>query len=395
VFGLGYALSAMIFSGMLYLPPHPLATGGFFYIYPRGPGPSWNYPAILAGGPYFQLDLPFLSAILMVLTAAGVGLGMALAVFLGVRLLRDRRDGRVWPTAIGTSAGLTPAMIALVTLGACCSTTAAATAGISLAAQSSGTTTAVLLANAWYLGFFQVAVVYLALLAQEQLVGIYGVLLGWTIGETAVAGERPRPLGWAGAGSGMLRIVLAAAGITWSLTMLADWISTPPGRAGVSAWFGWIVQHQVPGLLAISVALFPAAVAAFWATHSETRRGRALRGALIAAGLALLTWMPAPVSRAGAAALGNELLGYWHLSAGWGAVSPPALGPLGLTLRWGFQFVLLGLLSISLGLWPEATLRPFLRSSAARVARPSNAADPGRTSADVVSGPTTSRATLR
>ncbi len=65
-----YALSAMIFGGMLYFPPTPLATAPFFYIYPSGPGPPWMYPAILAGSPYFQLDLPFLSAILMTLSAA-------------------------------------------------------------------------------------------------------------------------------------------------------------------------------------------------------------------------------------------------------------------------------------------------------------------------------------
>ena len=43
--------------------------------------------------------------------------------------------------------------------------------------------------------------------------------------------------------------------------------------------------------------------------------GLALRGSLTASGLALLTSMPVPVSRAGAAALGNELLGYWRFPA--------------------------------------------------------------------------------
>ncbi len=171
--GLGYAFGAMLYSGMLYIPLHRLSIPVFFYIEPSGPGASWTYPAILAGGPYFQVDLPILSAILMTLSAAGVGLGMALAVLLVVRLLRHRDTGPLGTTAVRSAVGLTPAMIAFVTLGACCSTTAAATAGISLAAHSGGGGATALFADTWYLGFVQVAVVYVALIAQEHLVRIY------------------------------------------------------------------------------------------------------------------------------------------------------------------------------------------------------------------------------
>jgi len=381
--GSAYALSAMIFGGMLYISLHPLPLAGFFYIYPTGPGPSWNYPAIWAGGPYFQLDLPILSTILMILSAAGVGLGMALAVLLTVRLIRQRKAELRWPSAVGSSIGLTPAMIALLTLGACCSTTAAATAGISLTAQSSGTSSAELLANAWYLGLFQVVVVYAALLAQEQLLRIYGPLLGWGTPDPPRPPARSttdRPLGWGGAGSGVLRVALAVAGLTWSLSMFAGWIATPPLRAQPAVWFGWIFQHQVPGMLAILVALFPAGVLAGWTRFSRGGWGLALRGSLTASGLALLTWMPVPVSRAGAAALGNELLGYWRFPASWGAVAPPALGPVGLSLRWAFQFALLGVVAVSMGISPEASLRPFLRSSAVAPGAPADGTARGRES---------------
>ncbi len=60
-------------------------------------------------------------------------------------------------------------MIALVTLGACCSTTAAATAGLGVIAQASGTSIDELLANNWYIGVFQILVLWIALIAQEQL----------------------------------------------------------------------------------------------------------------------------------------------------------------------------------------------------------------------------------
>jgi hypothetical protein len=173
--GLGYALGAMLYTGMIYVPHHPLNIPLFLYIEPTGPGASWTYPAILAGGPYFQVDLPMLSMVQMTLSAAGVGLGMSLSVLLVARLLRQRRSAPLGTTTARSALGLTPAMIAFVTLGACCSTSAAATAGIGLLAHSGGVGATALFANTWYLGFVQVAVVYVALIAQEQLVRIYDV----------------------------------------------------------------------------------------------------------------------------------------------------------------------------------------------------------------------------
>ncbi len=164
-----------------------------------------------------------------------------------------------------------------------------------------------------------------------------------------------------------------------SLAMVAEWTSTPPARAGLSLWFGWVVQHEIPGLLAVCVALFPAALMGLWAKYSGTRWGQALRGVLVVSGLSLVTWMPVPVGREGAAALGNELLGFGHFPPSWGAVAPPDLGAIGLALRWGFQFLLLGLLTILIGVWPEATLKPLTRSSAARarVSAPAPSPEPG------------------
>ena len=366
---LAYAFGAMVFGGMLYFPSHPLRTGWSFYIFPSGPGPSWAYPIVLVGSPYFQFGLPIISGILVTLSAAGVGLGMSLAVFLIIRLLRTPRAGSLQPTAVGAAAGLTPVMIALVTLGACCSTTAAATAGICLAAQASGTTAAAALANGWYLGVFQVAVIYVALIAQEQLLNGYGLLFESapresSTSETAVRAA-PRFDG-RGVLSATLRVALAVTGLTWSLSVLTDWSAFSPGSSLAAAWFGWAFQHLVPGALAVLVALFPAEVLAFWRRVPAGRRGLAIRGTLIGSGLALLTWMPVPLSGASAAALGNELLGFWGFPAGWGAVAPPALGLVALSLRWAFQFAVLGLVAIAMGISPETSLKPFLRSSAAR-----------------------------
>ena len=186
--GVAYALSAMLYSGMLYIPPHPLNIPLFFFVEPTGHGAPGNYPAILAGGPYFQVDLPMISTILMTLIAAGVGLGMGFAVLLVIRLLRDRGNGRLASTAARSAIGLTPAMVALVTLGACCSTTAAATAGLSLAIRWGGGAANALLANTWYLGAIQLSIVYVALLAQEHLVRVYDLFSRPSIG------ERPPPV---------------------------------------------------------------------------------------------------------------------------------------------------------------------------------------------------------
>jgi hypothetical protein len=177
-------------------------------------------------------------------------------------------------------------------------------------------------------------------------------------------------LGWRGAGSAVLRIALVAAGITWSLAMFTDWFTVSPAHASAAAWFGWVLQHQVPGILAVLVALFPAGTLAFWTRLARGWSRLATRGLLVTAGIALLTWMPAPLSGAGAVALGNELLGFWGFPSSWGAVSPPALGLLGLSLRWAFQFGLLGLVALGMGISPETTLRPLLRSSAVRLRAP-------------------------
>ena len=362
---LAYAFGAMVFGGMVYFPTHPLRTGWFFYIYPTGPGPSWAYPLILAGGPNFELGLPFISAVLVTLSAAGVGLGMALAVFLGVRLLRRRGAVPVRPGLVGSATGLTPALIALLTLGACCSTTAAATAGISLAAQASGTTPAEALAHGWYLGVFQVAVIYVALVAQEQLLRVYGWFFGGASPGSARSTERGTPArrGRREARA-VLRIVLVVAGLTWALSMLTDWFTISPGRASAATWLGWLLLHEVPGVLAVLVGVFPAETLGFWTRHPKGRGRSALRGALLVSGLALLTWMRPPLSGAGAAALGNELLGFGGFPAGWGAVVPPELGLVGLSLRWGFQFVLLGLVTVAIGVAPETTLRLWFWPSA-------------------------------
>jgi len=361
-----YAIVAMIVGGMLYIATSPFDLHWFFYVYPKGPGPTWSYPAIVAGCPYFFLDLPLLSGILMTLVSAGIGLGMALGILLGARLLRQRGYPKSGPATLGTAAGLTPAMIALVTLGACCSTTAAATAGIGLVAQSSGTSPAEALANAWYLGVFQVAVVYVALLAQEQLLRIYRFAVEpypSTASLTRIARSDARRVDRGSIVRGALRILLVAVGLTWLLSVLTLGFVGAGARPALPVEVGGLLQHAAPGLLAVVGGLFPERLVALWAGLRRKALSTGLRASIVVLGASLVAWIPPPWSGPGFCGFANELLGFAGFPPGWGAVTPPAIGSAGLIFRWSFQFLLLGLFAVAVGLSPEAAIKPLVRAS--------------------------------
>lgn len=369
--GLAYAVGTMVIGGMLYFSAQPLRTGWFFLVYPSGPGPSWTYPAILAGGPMFQVDVPLGMGILLTLAAAGIGLGMSLAVYLGVRLVRRNAAGLRGVGTGGAAVGLAPVMFALVTMGACCSTVTAATAGVSLAAQSTGSSPSAALANAWYLGVIQVVVVYVALVVQEQLLRNFGGELTAPRPKAARTAATPTTSRLSlGRASGLaLRVVLVVAGLTWALAIVSEEFTLP--RAHLTGWtvVGGLLQHVVPGLLAVLVALFPQDALRVWERHGKGAFGLLTRGTLLVAGVSVLTWVPPAVAQSGAGALGNELLAFWQFPASWGAVSPPIHDPGGLMLRWGFQFILLGALAIATGISPQRVLKFVIPPSIPSVPR--------------------------
>jgi hypothetical protein len=357
-----YALIAMIAGGMLQIFSPPAHLSSFWVILSSGT-PSWDYPALLTVNPYFILALPFLPTLFMVLTSAGVGLGMTVAVILSVSLLRQRKMSTARPAAIGTAAGLTPAMIALVTLGACCSTTAAATAGIGLTAQATGTTAGALLLNNWYLGVFQLVILYVALLAQEQLLTVYGSLVPSANLDPSAA-PTPPPLDRRFAAGAVLRVALLAAGVTWSLAMIGEWLTLNPGTASPATWAGWILQHQLIGFAAILAALVPLPTYRALLRAMSSASGKLLRILLVLAGVSLAIGLPPPVATAGLHGFVNEILGAVGVSSAWGGIS--AGMPLGaaLVVRWVAQYLLLGGFAIVLGLRPLAALRPILWSVA-------------------------------
>ncbi len=204
-FAVLYLLGSLLAGGMLTFFPLGGGTtieiltgsGGSGNVYTfltgSGAGPGWwNYPGLLVLAPWGVLSLPLFATIAMIVVAVGVGYGMAVAAVLLFRLFRPRREELARTKAVGAATGLTPAMISLVTLGSCCSTTAAATAGVGLIADATGTTVANLLLNNWVLGVAQMVIVWVALIGQELLLRVYGGLLG--VAPTAVAEpETPAP----------------------------------------------------------------------------------------------------------------------------------------------------------------------------------------------------------
>lgn len=356
-----YALIAMIVGGMLQITFPPSRAPAFLWLIPVRDGNWWSYPAFIAGGPYFLLAVPLLSSILMVLVATGIGLGMTAAVVVSVRSIRARRAAGTVPSMAGPLAGLTPALVALLTLGACCSTTAAATAGIELTAQASGTSSTTLLLNSWYLGLFQAVVVYAALIAQERLLVLFAPPTRAPTDPGSVPGRVASPSGGVGRTSPpgrtvLTRALLLGAGLAWSLSAFTVFFSpVPTGHLAVAA-FIFLVQHQLPAGAAVLCALFPSEILAWFQRRASPGPKYIARIALLVSGGALLTWMPLPWSAEGAGGLVNKLLSLAAPGA-LGAATSTGADLLGLILRWGFEAGFLGAFGLAAALLPSRTFR--------------------------------------
>ncbi len=345
-----YALGSMVVGGMLVFAN---LSGGYQVLLILGNGlgtQPWNYPGLLILAPWGFVELPFFATLSMIVVSVGVGIGMAIAVLLGVALVRSRRASVRRPASVSSVAGLTPAMIALVTLGACCSTTAAATAGVGLVAQVSGSSTGNLLLNSWVLGAFQMVIVWVALLAQEVVLRVYGGILGLSGGAEEEAIYVPPRVDRRFAISALVRTALLVGGITWSLTMLVEWTATDPIHASAALWFRWIVIHQLPSFLAIFAALFPKGTADFVRRQTASPGPWVLRGLAAAAGIVLIAGAPPPLAGWGIEGLGNELMGVFGLPAAWGAVVPVFAPGADLFFRWGVQYLAVGGFSLAVGL---------------------------------------------
>jgi hypothetical protein len=361
--GVVYALASMLQGGMLsFFPVRGGTTVEILTGTATGQG-WWNYPGLLVVAPWGVLALPFFPTLAMVLVAAGVGLGMAVAAVLIYRLLRPSPRDAALSKAVGAATGLTPAMISLVTLGSCCTTTAAATGGIGLIAQASGTTTANLLLNNWYLGVAQIGIVWSALIAQELLLSVYGGLLGLGPSGRAPVRVIAPPIGRRWAMGAALRATLAVGGILWSLSMLAEWTTHDPTTAGAGWWFRWVVQHQLVAGIAIGAAFFPgeALRVARW---MRTGYGRVVGGGVAVAAVSLLVWLPPPFPAWGLDSFGSQVAGALGIPVAWGAIPLGSVTGVPLAVRWGLEYVVPAGFALASVLTPDRIFAPLLATVA-------------------------------
>ncbi|MCI4323200.1 MAG: hypothetical protein L3K03_04160 [Thermoplasmata archaeon] len=369
-----YGFISLLVGNMLSFGP-TFSSGTVVQVLSQGNAPQWwNYPALVVIAPGGTLILPFFATVTMVIVSIGVGIGMSVGVVLAVRLLRRRTKELGGPTAVSSLAGLTPAMLALVTLGACCSTTAAATAGIGVVAQASGSSSAALLTSSvWYLGVFQMVVLFVALVAQEQLLAVYGILFGV---ESPSRATPPRPLRFDTRFlvGGMARVALLVAGVTWSLAIVAEWATTSQGSVAAAVGFQAIVEHQLVALLAVAAGLFTLGTARAFQRIGAQGVGLLLRALLLAGGLILLIGVPPPISGWGVHGLGNEVIATLGGTTSEGGV-PAGVGGVALLFRWSFQFLLLGGFAVAVALAPERAFRPLLWTTLTDPAGPGDRLD--------------------
>ncbi len=351
--GVVYLFLALLVGRMLEFAPTAERTTTVLVL--TGGGSWWNFPALVVVAPNATLVLPYFSTVAMVVVTAGVSLGMTVAVLLGLRLFRERSRSAGRSAAVSSTAGLTPVLIALVTLGACCSTTAAATAGIGLAAQSTGTSVSAVLAADWYLGVFQIVVLYVALLAQEQLVEIYALYRSGN--RTAAAPEaamQPAAVDARSLVGGALRLGLVLGGVTWALAAVASWTVVNPMTAPAAAWADWILLHGAVAGFAVAAALVPRGTRAFLLAEEPT--ARVARTILVASAILLLAYLPAAWADSGLFGFGNVVAGASGVPAAAGGVGgSPVLG-WALIFSWAVQYLLLGGFTLVAGLRPRSAL---------------------------------------
>ncbi len=316
----------------------------------------WNYPAVLVIAPGGVLELPFFDTVSTILVSIGVGIGMSAGIMLALRIVRQRRQTPSGAGAATTLASLTPAMVALLTLGACCSTTAAAAAGIGAVAQASGTTYPELLLNSWYLNVFQLAVLALALLAQEQLLRIYGGVFGLADPSDPPAARGAsfsRQTPWL---RGLFRTLLLAAGALWSISFLIELATPAPGVPFSGILVSGILQRPLVGLTAVGVAFLPGGVLVLASRRSLRGWTLAYRVLLFACGFSLVVGVPPPLTAWGASGLVNQALGVAGVPGSLGGVVP-SIGGSALVISWVAFLAFLGIFAMWLSLRPGPLLR--------------------------------------
>ncbi|MEM3637941.1 MAG: hypothetical protein QXX17_04260 [Conexivisphaerales archaeon] len=333
-----FALASMVLGGMLAIVPSDATK--VYIVYPGIP--VWDYPMLWIDFHRIVFAFPFLPTIFMILISAGVGLGSAVTAML---LMASRKNVNLQVSAVGS----VPVITGLSTVGACCCTTCLSTAGVAVVASVSSVPTWQILLNDWYLGLFQLVIVFFSLIVLERELMVNQGICDVQYSRKKVAL------------STILRISLLIAGITWSLAMLVEWGDTSPVTASPATWYHWLFEHQLLSLFAIGAAFSPSKVYSFL-KHGGLQV-RMLKAGLVIAAITWGLWVPQPLVSAGLGGFLNELFGYLNLPASLGAAAPDSALGAALLFHWLFQHELLSMFALLASLSTDSIFAGLLWST--------------------------------
>jgi hypothetical protein len=267
---IAYLLVSFLEGGML----RPAASGPL-------PGSAWALSGS-AGG--WTLWLPFGPTLVMGGIAAGVGVGMGAGLLLVHRLFVVERTPSERARSLGPLAALTPAMVAVLTVGACCSTAAAALAGVGAGSSLTSGPLGATFGASWALTAVQAVVLALALLGQEGLLRLFpDPFFG------ALARPEQRTLGTT---RGELlrvdasRVLLGVAVASAISALLLETVLSPAGTLGLGSP---LPDRSLVAFLTV-LALLGLVVPACLAAASSRRGSRSALRKLLALGTGLLVW---------------------------------------------------------------------------------------------------------
>lgn len=249
-----YGLLSMLSTGMVRADGGPVAR----VVWETPPSGD---PVILLSGLGWSATLPLEGLGLTILVALATGVGLGAAVAVSLRLRAGACSAKIGTTSAATVAALAPAMMALVTLGACCSTVAAAASGLVGGTGSSQLALGPITVPTLFLGVGQLGLLAVALSAQERLFRMFGDLLRLEPGPSPPSKVPERewrrrfiarsPFSATSLGVGVLGGVAFAAVVAGS-----------PSLGGPGPLIlGGVLHADVRSLFVVGTVLFPALVA--------------------------------------------------------------------------------------------------------------------------------------
>lgn len=294
-----YGLLSMLSTGMV------RADGGAVARVAWVTPPSGD-PVILLSGLGWSATLPLESLGITILVAVATGVGLGAAVAVSLRLRAGGASTKIGTTSAATVAALAPAMMALVTLGACCSTVAAAASGLVGGTGSSQLALGPITVPSLFLGIGQLGLLAVALSAQERLFRMFGDLLRLGPGPSTPSKVRERE--WRRrfiARSPFIAISLGV-GVLGSVAFATVVAGAPALGAPGPLILGSILHADARSLFVVGAVLFPALVALAATRRNVGWIGPSLRALMAGIGL---SYSPRELS------VGDVLAGVGHPQA--------------------------------------------------------------------------------